>query len=342
MTVEIPIHDNFRDLTLVEYLGILWPERSHRALMKLFASGQVRSQGRPVGARRRVGELTDLALAGNLDGVPTIFPAGAESSSLSILHEDDRIVALSKPSGIPVVPDRSRALESVLGLLTRRELEARVGKPPGEFLRYRIVHRIDRLTSGLVLVAKTADVERALAEDFEHRRVKKEYLALLSGVVAPARFTVHCPVVPGRKGKMRAGSWPSPKEPPSSQEALTEFDVLERFQGMTFVRARPVTGRTHQIRVHAWAAGHPLSIDPLYGSKARGEKTPWVPGIERLTLHASRYELPESWDEPRSFECPLPEDFKAALEALRKLSDGGAEGIGSVSTEKNDERLKDE
>jgi RluA family pseudouridine synthase len=323
--MEIPIHESFRDLKVMDYLGIIWPERSHRVLGELFASGRVRSRGKPVGANRQVGELSDLSLVGTLDDVPVIFSAGAPLAAIPILHEDDRLVALSKPSGVPVVPDRSRALDSVLGFLTRRELEARASKAPGEYLRFRVVHRIDRLTSGLVLVAKTAAVERALSADFEHRRVKKEYLALLSGVVSPARFTVHCPVVPGRKGKMRASSWPGPKEPPSSRDALTEFEVLERFRELTLVHARPLTGRTHQVRVHAWAAGHPLAIDPLYGRKAGGEGAASLPAIERLTLHALRYELPESWKEPRSFECPLPEDFKGALEAVRERerSSGG-------------------
>lgn len=95
--------------------------------------------------------------------------------------------------------------------------------------------------------------------------------------------------------------------------------MLERWegatpaQGATLVLAVPHTGRTHQIRVHAWAAGHPLAIDPLYG----GRPPPGLPGIDRLTLHAWRIALPEDWEEPRSFECPVPEDFQAAIEALR-------------------------
>src|SRR5262249_23641976 len=146
---------------------------------------------------------------------------------------------------------------------------------------------------------------------------------LLSGVVEPARFTVHCPVVPGRKGKMRAAPWP---EGEPSRDALTEFDVVERFLAFTLVCARPVTGRTHQIRVHAWAAGHSLAVDPLYGRKEKFE------GVERLTLHALRYELPETWGEPRSFECPLAEDLKAAIDQNRRqppiLRPGAGRGDG--------------
>ena len=297
----LPLHQAFRDLSLMDYLGILWPERSQRALLDLFAAGKIRSGGKPAGARRLVGELADLFLLGAIEDVPTIFPElGDEpAKGLRVLYEDERLIALWKPSGVPVVPDRTKGLETVLGWLTRRELAARATKPPPAYLRLRIVHRIDRLTSGLVLVAKTAEAERKLAGDFEARRVKKEYLAILEGVVRPAIFTVHCPVVPGRKGKMRA------EATGGSHDAITDFEVIRRNDATTLVRARPVTGRTHQIRVHAWAAGHPLAIDPLYGPKNSRE----IPGIDRLTLHAHCYTLAEDWEGKRHFEAEAPAAF---------------------------------
>jgi 23S rRNA-/tRNA-specific pseudouridylate synthase len=162
-----------------------------------------------------------------------------------------------------------------------------------------------------------------LSADLENRRVRKEYLALLEGVVLPAAFAVNCPVVPGRKGKMRAQPTGGREDWSREGDARTEFQVLERLGAFTLVRARPLTGRTHQIRVHAWVAGHPLAIDPVYGRSAGGDPRGKVPGIQRLTLHALRYELPGSWDEPRAFECPLPRDFQEALERLRAGSRGG-------------------
>jgi 23S rRNA pseudouridine1911/1915/1917 synthase len=227
-----------------------------------------------------------------------------------------------------VVPDRLRSEESCLGFLIRRELEARRTKPPAEYIRPRIVHRLDRLTSGLLMVAKTPDVERRLSADLENRRVRKEYLALLDGVMEPAGLSVNCPVVPGRKGKMRARPTGGREDWSRQGEARTEFQVLERFEAFTLVRARPLTGRTHQVRVHAWVTGHPLAIDPMYGKSAGRDPRREVAGIQRLTLHALRYELPESWDEPRAFECPLPRDFQAALERLR----GGAAGARASRT----------
>ena len=179
------------------------------------------------------------------------------------------------------------------------------------------MHRIDRLTSGLVLVAKTPEAERRLSADFQHRKVHKEYLVLLAGEVAPARFAVNCPVVPGRKGKMRAGPAPRRGQGLAERPALTEFTVLERWPEVTLVLAVPRTGKTHQIRVHAWAAGYPVAIDPVYARGCGRQGLEHLPGIDRLPLHAYRYTLPETWEKPRSFECPLTDDFTEALRLLR-------------------------
>lgn len=316
----VPLDDGFRSWPLIEYLGVLWPDRTHKSLEGLFAKERLWSGSRPAGQRHKVGEIAELELRGDIDDVPHIYLGESAATNLEILHEDDRLVVVAKPSGLPVVPDRQNAQGSVLGFLIRRELAGRGTKPSSAWIRPRIVHRIDRLTSGLVIAARTPDAERKLAADFEHRRIRKSYLALLDGVVRPARCTVNCPVVPGRKGKMRAELAQGADEAKGS--ALSEFDVLERFAAHTLVCAKPRTGRTHQLRVHAWAAGHPLAVDPVYGVR-RAAPAPALAPLwpERLTLHAFRYELPDDWEEPRVFECPVPDDLTRAISALR---DAGA------------------
>ena len=312
----IPLYAEYAAWKLSDYLSLLWPDRSARAIHELFTKGRIRSGGSPVGLSRRVGDLSEVEVVGDLGAMPAIYLGDQESmEGPGILYEDDRLIALSKPSGLPIIPDREKSLPSVLGWLIRREIEQRALKPPGQYLRYRVVHRIDRLTSGLVIVAKTPEAEREMGAAFEHRKVRKEYWAILRGVVKPACFAVNCPVVPGRKGKMRAKLIEQDgMDGPGS--ALSEFQVLERFPAHTLVRVRPWTGRTHQIRVHAWAAGYPLAIDPLYGPKENAFLP--VPGMSRLTLHALRYELPESWPKVRTFECPLASDFERALVSLRR------------------------
>ena len=316
--MDIPLYSCFSDLSVLDYLALLWPDRSQRALKGLFQGNAIRSAQQPVSPYAFVGDFRDLRLVGSLDEVPTIYADDEMSLELDILFEDADLVALAKPSGVPVVPDRDQARASCLEFLVRRELRARESKPPEEFVRPRIVHRIDRLTSGLVLVAKTSLAERQFSADFEHHRIAKEYFALLQGVVEPARVTIDCPIRPGRKGRVRAvPAVPNTSGPNAPKDATTIFEVIERCRRVTLVRARPLTGRTHQIRVHAWAIGHPLAIDPLYRVGKFAADSVDLPGIDRVPLHAHRYTLPESWSEPRSFACPLAADFAAALEALR-------------------------
>ncbi len=329
--LSVPIHRAFNDLPLIDYLALLWPDRSRRTIAQVLERGDVRSGERALSGDERVGDLDALVLRRPIEDTPSmLIEAGSEnddaSGEIDILHEDARLVVLGKPAGVPVVPDRDRAIASCLELVIRRELAARRDKPPERFVRPRIVHRIDRLTSGLVIVALTPEVERRLGDDFEHRRIEKEYLAIVEGVVEPARVTIDCPIGPGRKGRMRAEAATGGKPGKTARDAVTVFEVVERFERATLVRALPLTGRTHQIRVHAWAIGHPLAVDPLYrvGPMARAPTS--VRGIERLTLHAHRYTLPPHWDEPRHFTCPLPDDFTRALQHLRGGMKGDASG----------------
>jgi 23S rRNA pseudouridine1911/1915/1917 synthase len=312
-TTALPIHDSWRGLTVQEYLALLWPDRSRRALDALFANGRIQSKGQAVARDRSVDSLADLTLRGSLDDVPAIpLPDAGALPEVRILHEDDRFVVLDKPSGLSVVPTRDGSAASCLAFLIQRELSSRPHKPVSEYRRYRVVHRIDRLTSGVLIVAKTSEIERRIGSDFESRRIQKEYSAILAGSPEAARVTIDCPIGPGRKGKMRALG----ESRPDYRSATTCFEIIDRFENFTYVRALPTTGRTHQIRVHAWAIGHPLAIDPMYGRHPDVEPHD-LDGIDRLTLHARRYTLPDDWDEPRSFESPLAEDFGAALDGLR-------------------------
>lgn len=299
----------FADLPLLDYLAILWPDRSKAGLRELFARGAVRSAGRPVSPHMRAGDCALVEVRADPESLPGIhLSPGEEASGVRLIHEDERIAVLEKPPGVPVVPDRARGAPSCLGFMIRRELASRGGKPPAERARFRVVHRIDRFTSGVVLMARTLAAEAALSGMFERGEVAKDYLALLTGVLAPARIAVNVPLAEGRKGKVRAAA--------DGKRALTDFQALERYRSFTLARASPRTGRTHQIRVHAWVMGHPLAVDPLY-RVGPAAALPAPPAIERLSLHAERIVLPAAWGEPREFHAEPPADFRAALEALR-------------------------
>lgn len=317
--LELSLPPFFEDYTVIEYLALLYPQLPRRSLRPLFADGKVRSGKLPVSPRARLGDLADLSLVGGVDGIEPMA-MGREGAGIGILHEDEQVVVLVKDSGVPVVPDRQKELESCLAFLLRRELQQREGKPVEEYIRPRVVHRIDRLTSGVVIFAKTPAAERKLSAAFEARQVRKEYLAIVLGDLAAARKTLSVPIDSGRKGRMRWGA--------SGKSSETVFEAIERFGTFTLVRARPLSGRTHQIRVHALAAGCPLAVDPLYRPPASAQQGS-PPVIERLTLHALALELPADWEGERRFSCEPPEDFSLALAGLRQ----GAAAAGGSSVE---------
>lgn len=221
--------------------------------------------------------------------------------SLQVLLADEHLAAVDKPPGRIVVPGRGVAERTV-----RQEAEEVLGP-------LWVVHRLDRGTSGVLVLARSAGAHRRLCALFERHEVSKRYLALVRGQVA-GEFRIDVPVGPGRKGRMRAG------EGVAGGRASTTFvrAVVSFGDRATLVEAFPASGRTHQVRVHLAHAGHPLVVDPDYG-----DPPPWhVPGgierLDRTPLHASSLEFlhPVS-GLPVRIEAPLPPDMSAVLAELR-------------------------
>jgi RluA family pseudouridine synthase len=194
-----------------------------------------------------------------------------------------------------------------------------------------VVHRLDRETSGLLLVAWRPEPHRALSIQFQRREVAKTYLAIVRGEVARDEFEVDAPLEkdPAGGSRMRIA------RPGEGKKSLTRFRTAERFRGFTLLSAHPRTGRQHQIRVHLRHAGHPLAVDPAYGGAAglflselkRGYRPardrPEAPLIGRVSLHALALEVRDPAPAPeegatRRLECPPPKDFQRALDALRR------------------------
>jgi tRNA pseudouridine32 synthase/23S rRNA pseudouridine746 synthase len=221
--------------------------------------------------------------------------------TLEVLLADDQIAAVSKPPGRIVVPGRGAPEETV-----RQEAEAQLGP-------LWVVHRLDRFTSGVLLLARTAEAHRTLCGAFEHHRVAKRYLALVRGVLAGDQ-RVDAPIVAGRKGKMRVG------EGIAGARASTTFLrlVVPFPPGASLVEAYPASGRTHQVRVHLAHAGHPLLVDPDYGDDPPWRGPDGAILLERTPLHAASLEfLHPSSGKPVRIEAPLPPDMQRAIDALR-------------------------
>lgn len=235
---------------------------------------------------------------------------------LEILLEDNDVLVVSKPPGLLSLPDRfDPSIPNLRTMMKERY---------GEIF---IVHRLDRETSGVMIMAKNAEAHRSLSEQFEQHQVDKRYHALVRGIVERDTFPIDIPIAsdPRRKGLMK----PSAR----GKEARTEVQVLQRFRVATLLECRLITGRTHQIRVHCSAIGHPLLVDPDYGSSkefllstikrrfnvAKGETE--RPIIDRLTLHSRSLTFQHpSTGEAVTVTADYPRDLAATLQVLGKYA----------------------
>jgi len=299
-------------------LEVALPKIRRTALRRLIANGQVFVNGRPLDRPRklRANDQIDLDPAVDLSRLPRIREK--RLAKPETLFEDAACLVIAKPSELASVPDR-HGEASVHGML---------GEWFGD-VDLRFVHRLDRGTSGALLLAKGRDAARALEVQFRERRVEKHYFALVHGQPPTDEFACDVPI--GRTirgGRVKAG------EAKGSREAHTAFIVLERFRGYALLEARPTTGRMHQIRVHLKCLRLPLAVDPMYG----GAKALWLsqikpgyrahgteqPLIDRLALHAHRLVFVSPAGSRVEVSAELPKDFRITLEKLRRFASVGA------------------
>ena len=247
---------------------------------------------------------------------------------IEILQDTPDWVAVAKPAGLATIPGRGED-DSVL-----KASAAQLGLPrrvaPAD-PRIRVVHRLDKDTSGVLLFAKHTAAQRHFSHQFQNNTVEKEYLALVAGEPREPRRRDRRPPRPATRPTPSA--WPSSKH--GGRPARTLWQVEQRFRGLTLLRVFPKTGKTHQIRVHLKHIGLPLAIDPLYHPRrsrhppglflstfkrdyrpTRGEEE--RPLIARLTLHAHRLTVTDMSGERVTLECPPPKDFRATLTQLAR------------------------
>ncbi|MGQ9552534.1 MAG: RluA family pseudouridine synthase [Anaerolineae bacterium] len=232
----------------------------------------------------------------------------AEPLQLIVCYESEHMVVLDKPAGILVHPTSAvRSGTLVSGMLWRYPEIAEVGTPG----RRGVVHRLDKGTSGLVVFGRTIFGLRSLQEQFRKHLVWKTYLALVVGQVEPERGVVDAPVGrhPRERSRMavvRQGGRP----------ARTQYETVQVFKGYSLVQAHPLTGRTHQIRVHFAALGHPIAGDPIYGRGAADL------GLARQFLHAQGLRLTDpGTGQMVELESPLPDELRRVLDHLAQLGE---------------------
>jgi 23S rRNA pseudouridine1911/1915/1917 synthase len=297
---------------LDRFLADRLPELSRARLQALIEAGQVLVDGRAAkaSARLKPGQAVSVQ-------VPEPEPARPlpEDIPLPVVHEDEHLLVLDKPAGLAVHPGAGRSSGTLVNALLHRVRDL---SGVGGVLRPGIVHRLDRGTSGLMVVAKDDATHRALARQFAERTVEKEYLALVLGVPARPAGVIDAAIgrdpVHRKKMSLRA---------PRGRAARTSYQVLEALDGAALLRLRIHTGRTHQIRVHLAGLGHPVAGDATYGggrtpSSRRAASRQALGALARPALHAARL----AFDHPASgrrmaFESPLPADLQLTLDALR-------------------------
>jgi 23S rRNA pseudouridine1911/1915/1917 synthase len=210
-----------------------------------------------------------------------------------IIYEDKNILAINKPAGMLVhpAPTTNFKTKTLTSWLIKNYPETKtVGDDPK--LRPGIVHRLDKDTSGVLIVAKNQKTFEYLKKQFKNKQIKKTYIALIKGVVKDNKGTISTPV----------------KKYTKSREAVTEYKVIKKFNDYTLLEVSPKTGRTHQIRIHLKSIGHPIVCEKLY------TKRPNCPfGLKRHFLHAAAIELKLPDDVKIKLEADLPPDLKTAL-----------------------------
>lgn len=285
---------------LDKFLTERLPDLSRSAVQRLIELGLVTLAGQPVPSRHKteVGEEFAVEIP-----PPEPLDAEAENIPLDIIFEDEHIVIINKASGMVVHPAKGHVHGTLVNaLLGHCEGLSGIGGK----IRPGIVHRIDKDTTGLLAVAKNDAAHTALSEQLKNRTMGREYLGVIRGIITPPAATINKPI--GRHPLYRKKMSVKTNFP---RDAVTMYQTVEVYRAATLVRLKLKTGRTHQIRVHMSAVGHPLLGDSLYGK----EKTKL---IGRPALHAETLTLVHPvTGETMRFTAPLPPDFIALLDKLR-------------------------
>ena len=309
ITKEVP--RELAGMRLDQALARMLPAHSRTRLRTWIDAGHVSVDDAPWDARRRVAGGERIDVDAPADEAATID--AAEDIPLAIVYEDDTILVVDKPAGLVVHPGSGNRAGTLLNALLHHD-PALASVP-----RAGIVHRLDKDTSGLMVVARTIEAQTALVRELGAHRVVREYLAVAQGDV-PKALVIDAPI--GRHPTQRTTMAVVARGKP----ARTHVEVVERFGVATLLRCTLETGRTHQIRVHLAAIGHPLVGDPAYGGRRARHTDPGtragparlIPPFARQALHAARLSLSHPVnDETLAWSAPPPADFVALLGALR-------------------------
>ena len=291
-------------MRLDQALARLFPEFSRSRLQAWIRQARVTVNGSSASPSARLWGGERIALVPDTGHEVEALP---QDIPLNVVHEDAALIVIDKPAGLVMHPGSGNRAGTLMNALLHRAPELAALPRAG------IVHRLDKDTSGLLVVARTLAAHVDLVRQLQARRVTRTYLAVVAGV-------------PGAAGKVDApvGRHPTQRTKmavvPTGKAAVTHFRVLERGAGWSLVECALETGRTHQIRVHMASIGHPLAGDPVYLPRAAARRLPAVArSFPRQALHATALALAHPLDgQRREWHCALPADLRGLLDALRR------------------------
>ncbi|MHC4557226.1 MAG: RluA family pseudouridine synthase [Planctomycetota bacterium] len=314
-SLKFHVGHSIKERRLDKYLHGRLSDHSRRFIQDAIKAGAVKVNGKIAKPSLKLspGDKIDLTLP-----EPPSKEIMPEDIPLNIIYEDSELIILNKQSDILVHPARGNTHGTLVNGLAFYSDQLSSGL--GEF-RPGIVHRLDKDTTGVMIVTKNDTAQWKIARQFEHRLVNKTYLAIVHGTpeLTADRINVPLGVHPRMREKysIRADT---------GKEAITFYQIIESFRGFSLLKMTPKTGRTHQIRVHLSYIKHPIVADDMYGGKivyhwqlADAEPAVQEPTINRVALHASTLEFKHpKTNEMMKFEAPIPEDMQNLLDMLRK------------------------
>ncbi len=277
------------------YLRANFPQVSRNQIAKVITSGLVLVQNAKAKPSTKLHSGERISFSAEIFQLPEI-----EDINLDVIYEDDFCIVINKPSGVITHAKGAFSSEASVASFAKPRLASDID-PEGQNNRAGIVHRLDRGTSGVIIVAKTAAAQKYLNRQFSTRKVKKTYYALVKGRLGKTEAQINMPIErnPKQPSTFRPGA--------NGRVALTQYLVIATNDKYSLLKVTPITGRTHQIRVHLRAINHPIVGDTVYGGEP----------ADRLMLHAASIEvnLPNSY--PRTFSAPLPKDFKKFIKVSK-------------------------
>jgi 23S rRNA pseudouridine1911/1915/1917 synthase len=286
------------DIRLDKYLTQVLPKFSRAYLQKLIVQGHVLVNGQRTKANRRLNKVDRITV----ELPPLSVRPLAERISLTIIYEDEDILVIDKPAGLTVHPAPGHPSHTLVNAVLAHCPSLAMSN---ELMRPGIVHRLDKDTSGLIVIAKNDFAREYLAAQFTSRSVTKGYLVLVKGRLSPEKGIIEAPIGrdPGSRRRMAIVD--------TGKEASTQYQVRKYLDNYTLVEVTPLTGRTHQIRVHLSVIGYPVVGDAIYGTKSAY--------LNRQFIHACRlgFRLP-STKQYQEFTSPLPMDLEQTLEYLAR------------------------